>query len=590
LGNGDGTFGAPTSVATSSDVFDLVVVDFNGDGILDLAVADYGNQTIDIFLGVGDGTFGTPTQITGAADVISLAVGDFNGDGKVDLVGGSESGGISILLGNGDGTFQAPATVNGTANGFFGVSAGDLNGDGNLDIVSSSTSGTTQVSFGVGDGTFQASQLIGSSGESFGLLLGNFATGGGLDIAAMANSGNQIEIFLPTVVISPSAENVGSVAVGGTAQHAFTVTNDTSSTVTISSVSFTGANPGDFVQTNTCSSPLATAATCTVTVTFAPATVGVRAAVLNLNDNAPASPQTAALTGTGFAAPVASLSTTTLSFGSLNIGVTSASMPVTLTNTGNATLNIASISITGANSGDFAQTSNCSETLTPTSQCTVNVTFTPSVIAAESASLQFSDDAADTPQQVALSGTGSNVPPSYSIIASPTSLSIVQGQSGTTTLTITPVGGMTGTLSFSCTGLPPKTTCVYSPSQVVLPGDDEPVTVTLTVNTTGPNGVISELQMPASPWISARLGTLVALPLGFAIFFIPGWVSLPSKRRRHIRLAILLSLGALIAIGLAACGGSSSKATPTGQYTVSAVASVSGANTQSAVVTITVTQ
>lgn len=553
-------------------------------------MADYGNQTIDIFLGVGDGTFGAPTQITGAVDVISLAAGDFNGDGKVDLAGGSESAGISILLGNGDGTFQAPAPVNGTANGYFAVSAGDLNGDGVLDIVSTSTGGTTQVSFGVGDGTFQAPQLIGSSSVSYGLLLGNFASGGGLDIAAMANSANQIEIFLPTVVISPSTEDFGSVPVGGTSQQVFTVTNDTSTTVTVSSISFTGANPGDFVQMNTCSSPLATAGTCTVTVTFAPTTVGVRAAVLNVSDDAPASPQTATLTGTGFAAPVASLSTNTLSFGSLNVGVTSAPMPVTLTNTGNATLNIASISITGANSGDFAQTSNCGETLAPNSQCTVNVTFTPSVIGAESASLQFADDAADSPQQVALSGSGTNVPPGYSIAASPTSLTIVQGQSGTTTLTITPVGGMSGTLSFSCTGLPAKTNCVYSPSQVILTGNDEPVTVTLTINTTGPNGVISELQLPASPWISARLESLIALPVSLALFFIPGWVSPPKKRRRHIRLALLLLLGALIAIGLAACGNSSSQATPTGQYSVSAVASVGGANSQSAVLTITITQ
>jgi hypothetical protein len=290
------------------------------------------------------------------------------------------------------------------------------------------------------------------------------------------------------------------------------------------------------------------------------------------------------------AAPVVVLSPTTLSFGNQNIGAPPTSLPVTLSNTGNAALNIASISITGTNSGDFAQTNNCGATLAPSTQCTVNVTFAPSVAGAETASLQFTDDAGGSPQQVPMSGTGVSAPPSYSITANPTSLSIAQGHSGSTVLTITPIGGMTGTMTFACTGLPAKSNCSFSPSQVVMVGDNQPATVTLTVHTTGPNGVLSELRSLPLRWISPNSQALFIFPAGLMIFLIPAWMTTPKKRRRYFYLPILLLLGALTVIGMTSCGSDSSKATPTGQYSVNAVATVGGANSQSAVVTITITR
>jgi hypothetical protein len=181
LGNGDGTFRkGPTlsvpavnnasGVGLTSEMGNIVVADFNGDGIPDIAFSNYGlqgatvnggNASIEVFFGVGDGTFNsTPSIIynagaaTGEFPTINLAAGDVNNDGIVDLVAfnsnndpnpnGNGSGTVSVFLGNGDGTFKTGAVYdtplysdsNGTHNGTPGLGAlGDVNGDGYLDIV-----------------------------------------------------------------------------------------------------------------------------------------------------------------------------------------------------------------------------------------------------------------------------------------------------------------------------------------------------------------------------------------------------------------------------------------------------------------------
>src|SRR5258708_4597907 len=81
---------------------------FNGDGKLDLAVANASSNNVSIFLGNGDGTFQTVVNYPVGSAPVSVAVGDFNGDGNLDLaVANFSSNNVSILLGNGNGTFQA---------------------------------------------------------------------------------------------------------------------------------------------------------------------------------------------------------------------------------------------------------------------------------------------------------------------------------------------------------------------------------------------------------------------------------------------------------------------------------------------------
>ena len=82
--------------------------DFNGDGHLDLAVADLDTGDISVLLGNGDGTFRKQAPLVAGEGVDALVSGDFNGDGVLDIAAANgSSNSISVFLGNGDGTFQA---------------------------------------------------------------------------------------------------------------------------------------------------------------------------------------------------------------------------------------------------------------------------------------------------------------------------------------------------------------------------------------------------------------------------------------------------------------------------------------------------
>src|SRR5205823_2296135 len=114
LGNGDGTFQPARMYPFVGDPASIVVRDLNGDGKPDLALAnnDAPDARVSVLLGNGDGSFQPVRSFSvGAAMSKSLAAGDFNGDGKVDLiVANAGSNNVSMLLGNGDGTFQAALT------------------------------------------------------------------------------------------------------------------------------------------------------------------------------------------------------------------------------------------------------------------------------------------------------------------------------------------------------------------------------------------------------------------------------------------------------------------------------------------------
>jgi hypothetical protein len=201
---------------------------------------------------------------------------------------------------------------------------------------------------------------------------------------------------------------------------------------------------GDFAQTNTCGSGLAAGSTCTISVTFTPSVFGSRNGSVTLTDNTGSGTQTVSLIGTGLG-PSVRLSQPNLAFGNQNVGSTSAPQTVTLSNTGNATLTITSLTV----SGDFAQTNTCGSSLAAGSSCTISVTFTPSVFGSRNGLGTLTDNVGSGTQTVSLSGTG------LAAVAtlSPSSLSFGNQNVGSTSAPQTVTLSNTGNAALAITRL-----------------------------------------------------------------------------------------------------------------------------------------
>jgi Bacterial Ig-like domain (group 3)/FG-GAP-like repeat/FG-GAP repeat len=161
-GNGDGTFQQPSLDSVATGALSAVVSgDFNGDGILDIAVTDSVNKTVAVLLGNGSGSFISQTPMPVGVTPMALAAADLDGDGKADLVVANfGSTTLTVFLGNGDGTFTPAGSVPAASPAFgfrpVGIVAGDFDNDGKLDLAVALTSNAMSMLKGNGNGTFQA--------------------------------------------------------------------------------------------------------------------------------------------------------------------------------------------------------------------------------------------------------------------------------------------------------------------------------------------------------------------------------------------------------------------------------------------------
>ncbi|HXJ89882.1 MAG TPA: VCBS repeat-containing protein [Candidatus Binatia bacterium] len=167
----------------------VAVGDFNGDGNLDIAVANLVSNDVSILLGNGDGTFQPAHNYGTGSSPGSIAVGDFNSDGRLDLVVTNFIGGtLSILLGDGDGTFQ-PAVSISVSGSPSTVVAGDLNGDAKIDLAVA-LSGTNQlvVLLGDGQGDFRTLGTYAMNGDPTSLITADLNGDGHPDLAVAAGA------------------------------------------------------------------------------------------------------------------------------------------------------------------------------------------------------------------------------------------------------------------------------------------------------------------------------------------------------------------------------------------------------------------
>ena len=256
---------------------------------------------------------------------------------------------------------------------------------------------------------------------------------------------NTAMISGPNATLSPTSLAFSTFGIGTTsAAKVVTLKNNGTASLSISSIVITGANAGDFAQTHTCGSSLASGASCSIRLTFKPTASGIRTAALGVTDNAAGSPQKTALSGTG---TTAKLSPVSLGFSTRAIGTTSATKKITLTNVGTTPLVVTSIVITGPNAGDFAQTHTCGSSLAAGASCSISVTFKPTASGTRAAAVSVTDNAAGSPQKASLRGFGTTAK------LSPTSLGFGNVIVGSTSPPQAVTLGNVGTTAFSISGI-----------------------------------------------------------------------------------------------------------------------------------------
>jgi hypothetical protein len=208
-----------------------------------------------------------------------------------------------------------------------------------------------------------------------------------------------------TVSVTATSISFGNVYISQSATQNITFTNTSTfpSTVTVSGITITGTNPGDFSQTSTCTA-LTQGQSCTITVKFAPTAAGVRDATLTINSDSGKEPTiTTSLSGTGVNT-TATLTPATATFVSTEVGAVSVAQTFTFTNTTPPAETMGQVSVTG----DYAITANtCTGSIAGSGTCSVTVTFHPKATGTRTGTLTIANSSSANPMlTAALTATG----------------------------------------------------------------------------------------------------------------------------------------------------------------------------------------
>jgi hypothetical protein len=612
VGNGDGTFHAPTTLSTADEYGLPVVADFNKDGKVDLAwLAETSNAQAELVvaLGNGNGTFGTPavTNLTGGDAIRDAALvgADFNGDGDPDLALFDANDFSGVFYGKGDGTFTSvPGSGYVVPKDLISVEA--MNG-GNAVAVKLTTDGRTDILAGstVLLNLYGVAPVIPAT-STLGLTASasTIAAGGSVKFTATiapatgstANPAGTVTFYNGTKAIGTGtvASNVAMLTTTGLT----TVGSDSIYAVYGGDTNFSGSPSAAVsltVTTATTSTPTVTVTPGASSITTAQALM-VTVAVSGGGGN-PTPTGSVTLSSTGYTSAATALvsgsASITVPAGSLAIGLDSLTANYTpdansssMYNSaiGTNTVTVTAALITVPNVVGLTQAAGTSAITAAGLTLGTVTTASSATVAAGSVISQSppAGNSAASGSPVSLVVSTGTATPTVILMPGAASLSFAPGATtgNSTTITVTPSGGFTGsvTLTAAVTQSPTGATDLPVPSF----GATSPVNITgagsasgtLTVATTAPGS--GALAVPKRPG-SRGYETGGAALAGLLLLVIPA-------RRRGLRAvlgprALLVCLAALGG-GLTGCGGrgnsggmvSSNPGTTAGNYTITVTA------------------
>jgi len=373
----------------------------------------------------------------------------------------------------------------------------------------------------------------------------------------------------PAPIVSLSATNIifPTQALGtSSAPQTVTLRNAGAAILSIQTVLLAGADSGDFAiaSGSTCTNGASVApnASCAIQLTFTPTGLGTRNATVGITDNAADSPETIGLSGTTASTSLVSVTPSNISFPAQYVGTSGLPQSVTVTNNGNAPLNITSVT---ASPGDFGTLNACGSALAAGASCAVGVFFDPTASGTRPGTLTINDNASSSPQTVALTGTGQDFSLAPSGQATAT---VTPGQTATYTVTVMPGGGFSQSVMLSCSGAPAQSTCSVSPNPLLLSGS---VAGSIAVNVTT---MASSLASPA-PSAPQRYWPLYPITVLLVLSLLIALLNPRTGRRSGLAYGLALFLFLCTGIMMSGCGGGSSsgrgggnQGTPAGTYTI----------------------
>lgn len=412
-GNGEGTFRQARAFPTGQSPRSVEVGDFDGDGFVDIATANANSDDVSLLLNTGSGTFGAPLSYPVGAAPFAIARGDLNGDGRPEIVTANfEGSNVSVLVNEGGAEF-ADAESFSTGSGPFSVRVADLNNDGRPDLTTAdslantvtvrlNTTGPNGNPFGFGNPTAFS---VGSS--PFAVTGADFNGDGRPDLATANSDSDNVSILLG---LGAGAFSAPIPFPAGNAPYdvvAADFDGDRNSDVAVANYEsddvtlLSGLGNGSFGNG--------------ISIPVGDGPFG--AVARDLNEDRVPDIATADLNGNRASvlidAPTASLSNTSLAFGSpiaVPKGTTSAPRSVTITNGGSAPLMIEGFTFSGPAASDFtAEGDGCTTVIQPGGTCQVRVRFVPGAIGNRTATLTARTNSASNPA-VALSGRASAFP------------------------------------------------------------------------------------------------------------------------------------------------------------------------------------